>query len=129
MVDGPKFGSETVKNMLVRKFRYGLKSSGAAFRAFLAETLNEMGYWPIDDDLVLCLRPEVKPDIFEYYEYILCYVNDVLCINHNQRKLMKRIQEDFKLKDDKLEPPAVYLGAILANIRLESGKYCWIMSP
>ena len=42
---------------------------------------------------------------------------------------MKRIQEDFKLKDDKIEPPGVYLGATLANMKLESGKYYWTMSP
>ena len=42
---------------------------------------------------------------------------------------MKRIQEDFKLKDDKIEPPDVYLGATLAKMKLESGKYYWNMSP
>ena len=31
---------------------------------------------------------------------------------------MKRVQEDFKLKDNKIEPPGVYLGAKLAKIKL-----------
>jgi hypothetical protein len=43
---GPEFGSEAGKNMLVKKALYGLKSSGAAFRAFLAEMLHAMGYKP-----------------------------------------------------------------------------------
>ena len=60
----------------------------------------------------------MKPDSFEYYEYILCYVDDVLCISQNLRKLMKRIQEDLKLKEDKIEPPDVYLGATLDNMKL-----------
>ena len=70
----------------------------------------------------------MKLDGFKYYEYILCYVDDVLCISHNPRKTMKMIQEDFKLKDDKIEPPQVYLGATLAKMKLKSDKYCWTMS-
>jgi hypothetical protein len=129
IVAGPEFGSEAGKNMLVKKALYGLKSSGAAFRAFLAETLDAMGYKPSYADPDVWLRPAVKPDGFEYYEYILCYVDDVRCILHNSMKSMKRIQEDFKLKDNKIAEPDVYLGASLAKMTLENGKTCWMMSP
>ncbi len=115
--------------MLVKKALYGLKSSGAAFRAHLAETLDAMGYRPSYADPDVWLRPAVKPDGTEYYEYILCYVDDVLCISHDPKKSMKRIQEDFKLKDDKIAEPDVYLGATLSRMKLESGKHCWTMSP
>ena len=47
----------------------------------------------------------------------------MLCISHDQQKLKKRIQEDFKLKDNKMEPTDVYLGATLTKMKLESGKY------
>ena len=75
----------------------------------------------------LWLRPEVNPNGFEYYEYILCCVDDVLYISHNPRKLMKKIQEDFKLNYDKIEPPDIYLGASLSKMKLDSGKYCLTM--
>ena len=42
---------------------------------------------------------------------------------------MNRFQEDLKLKDDKIKPSNVYIGSILANMKLESGKYCWTMFP
>ena len=42
---------------------------------------------------------------------------------------MKMIQEDFKLMDRKIEPPEIYIGASLAKIKFESGKYCWNISP
>ena len=129
MVAGPEFRSEAGKNMLVKNTLYELKGSGAAFRALLAETMDEMSYRPRYSDPYLWLRLAVKPDGFEDYEYILSYVDDVLCISHKPQKSMKRIQEDFKLKDDKLEPPDVYLGATLADMKLESGKYCWTMLP
>ena len=40
---GPEFGSEQANIMFMRKALYGLKSSGIAFRAHLAETLNDIG--------------------------------------------------------------------------------------
>ena len=115
--------------MLVRKALCGLKSAGTAFRAFLAETMDAMFYRTSYADPDLRLRPAVNLESFKYYEYILCYVADVLCISHNPRKLIKRIQEDFKLKDDKIEPPDIYIGSILDNMKLKSDKYCWTMSP
>jgi hypothetical protein len=129
IIAGPEFGSEAGKNMLVKKALYGLKSSGAAFRAHLAETLDGMGYRPTYADPDVWLKPAVKPDGFEYYEYILCYVDDVLCISHDPMKSMKQIQHDFKLKDDKMAPPDVYLGATIAKMTLDDGTTCWTMSP
>jgi hypothetical protein len=91
--------------MLVVRALYGLKSSGAAFRALLAETLYNLNYRPTKADLNVWLRPVVKPDGFEYYELVLCYGDDVLCMSHNAMKTMKGIQRSFKLKDDKIEEP------------------------
>ena len=39
-VAGPKFGSDTGKNFIIKMALYGLKSSGAEFRSLLAETLH-----------------------------------------------------------------------------------------
>ena len=63
----------------------GLKRSGALFRAFLAETLYDIGYKPTWADPDVWLRPAVKPDGFEYYEYTLCYIDDVLCLSHDPK--------------------------------------------
>ncbi len=42
---------------------------------------------------------------------------------------MRRIQDDFKLKDDKIAPPDVYLGATIEKMVTPNGKSCWSMSP
>jgi hypothetical protein len=125
---GPEFGSEAGTPMLVVKALYGLRSSGAAFRALLAETLVKLGYKPTYADPDVWMRVAVKPNGFEYYEYVLCYVDDVLCISADPRKTMLGIQGDFKLKDDKIAEPDVYLGATLAKMEVD-GKVCWTMSP
>jgi hypothetical protein len=88
-----------------------------------------MGYKPSYADPDVWLRPAVKPDGFKYYEYILCYVDNVLSISGDPKKTMRRIQEDFKLKDDKIAEPDVYLGATIAKMSLGNGETCWTMSP
>jgi hypothetical protein len=129
VVVGPEFGSEAGKPMLVKKALCGLKSSGAAFRAYWAETLDAMGHRPSCANPDVWLRPAVKPDGFECYEHVLCYVDDVLCMSHDPKKSMKRTQEDFNLKDDKIEEPDMCLGATLSKMKLHNGKFCWTMSP
>ena len=39
---------------------------------------------------------------------------------------MKMIQENFKLKDEKIEPPDAYFGATLSEMNLESAKGTYI---
>jgi len=125
---GPEFGSEQGSLMLIVRALYGLKSSGAAFRSLLAETLYDMDYKPTKADPDVWIRPAVKPNGFEYYEYVLCYVDDVLSISGDAMATMKEIQTVFKLKDDKIEEPTDYLGAVLGKMTLGDGRECWSMS-
>ena len=89
--------------MIIKKALYGLKSSSAAFRAHLAEIMYNLGYKPMRADPDVWIRPANKPCGFEYYEMVLVYVDDILCISANPRATMHGIQETFKLKDDKIE--------------------------
>ncbi|KAI2506217.1 Reverse transcriptase (RNA-dependent DNA polymerase) [Fragilaria crotonensis] len=128
IIAGPEFGSEEGKVMIVRKALYGLKTSGAAFRAHLAETLYDLSYTPSRADPDVWIRPAVKPDGFKYYyEMVLVYVDDILCISHDPKSTMAGIQETLKLKDDKIEKPENYLGAQLAQMVI-GGQTCWTMS-
>ena len=105
----PEFGSESGTIMLIRKALYGLKSSGAAFRAHLAETLYNIGFVPTRVNPDVWRRTAVKEDGFEYYEYVLCYVDDILATSHKAKDALKAVQAVFKLKDDRIEPPDMYL--------------------
>ena len=127
-IAGPEFGSESGKIMLVVRALYGLKSSGAAFRALLAEVLHDMGYRPSYADPDVWMRPGIKPCGFEYWEYVLCYVDDVLSISDKPMSTMKQIQQKFKLKNDKIEEPTSYLGADLSKMENQDGDLCWAMS-
>ena len=104
-ISGPEFGSNAGNLMIVVRALCGLKYIGSAFRALLAETLYDIGYTPSKADPDVWLQPAAKPDVFEYYEMILCYVDDVLSILHDAIKTMKGIQHKFKLKNDKIAEP------------------------
>jgi hypothetical protein len=126
-IAGPEFGSEAGTIFIVKKALYGLKSAGAAFRSLLADTLMDMGYQPTKADPDVWLRPAVKPDGFEFYEMVLCYVDDILSISHDPEATLRSLTNVFKLKDDKVEEPHMYLGAQLGKITID-GFECWTMS-
>ena len=124
---GPEFGSESGSIMIVKKALYGLKGSGAAFRAHLAEKLHDIRFIPTLAYPDVWRRPAVKPDGFEYYEYILCNVDDLLAISHDAQLVLKSVQDTFKFKDDKIDKPDVYLGAQLDKMSVD-GFEGWTMS-
>ena len=110
IIAGPEFGSEAGKIMIVRKALYGLKSSGAAFRSLLAQTIWDLSYRPSKADPDMWMRPAIKPDGSRYYEMILCYVDDVISISTNPMDAIDGIKAVFRLKGDKAEVPEMYLG-------------------
>ena len=127
-IAGPEFGTEEGTTMIITMALYGLKSSGAAFRAKLAGVLHDMGYRPSRADPDVWLRPHTKPCGFKYYEMALCYVDDILVISHEPMRTMDSIKGTFQLKDDKAEEPETYLGAALAKAETDNGTTCWTMS-
>ena len=56
------------------------------------------------------MRPAVKDNEFKYWKCVLCYVDDLLTISHDPTRTIKSIQTKFKLKDDKMEEPKIYVG-------------------
>ena len=114
-------------NLLVKKALYGLKSSGTAFCAHLTETLYDLGYTSLEADPNIWIQPATKPDGFKYYDMLLVYVYDALCISHNAKDTMKGIQGTFKLKGDKTKVPTNYFGAQITK-KVINGISCWTMS-
>ena len=87
--------------MIVKMALYGLKSSGAAFRANLSGVLHELSHVPSKAYPYVYIRPAVRPDGSEYYDMEFCYVDDVLVIAAEPMKTMDGIRSVFTLKGDK----------------------------
>jgi len=118
---GPEFGGELQgKSVLIVRALYGLKSSGAAWRAHLANTLHQLGYNSCLAYPDVWFRPAKKQDGFKYYEYVLVYVDDLLVLSHQGEKTMKALQDFHRLKDG-YGPPYLIPGCRSQTMGVSSG--------
>ena len=126
---GAEVGSEFQgKVCVMTRALYGLKSSGASWRATLVSTLYDMGY--VDTKADPCvLRRERKRDNGEpYYELILVYVDDILLVSHKPEPVFEEIDRHYKIKKGSIGPPTTYLGAQVYQHNLPTGGTAWGMS-
>jgi hypothetical protein len=127
---GPEFGPDVGRSAIIVRALYGLKSAGAAFRAHLASFMRQMGYTSCKADPDLWLKAMTRPDDnVRYYAYILCYVDDILCIHHDPMSVMNEINRYLPLKPSSVGDPDIYLGAKLKQTRLPNGVWAWGLSP
>ena len=78
----------------------------------------------------LWMRPATKADGTEYYEYVLLYVDDALCISENGEKVLRdEIGKYFLLKEESVGPPDIYLGGKISKVVLKNGVTAWSFSP
>jgi hypothetical protein len=110
------------QRVVIIKALYGLKTSGAACRAHFAETLFAMGYTSSLADPDVWYKAECKPNGFDYYSYILVYVDDVLVVAYEPKRAMEIIAKSFRLKDG-YGPPTRYLGATIKRWRLPGDEH------
>ncbi len=102
---GAEFGAELKgKYVLIVKALYGLKSSGAAWRAHFANTLKDLGFFSCLADPDVWMHKAKKPDGTEYYEYILVYIDDVLVLSHQGKLIMESLECYYRLKDGFAKP-------------------------
>jgi hypothetical protein len=119
-IAGPEFGQgkEGRPVMIVRAL-YGLRSSGAWWHDHLAATLREAGFKACKVDADVWMRPAVKADGSKYYEYVLCYVDDILVVSERPKRIMEGLEAKSVLKAGSVGKPTTYLGAKVSKYRLE----------
>jgi hypothetical protein len=127
---GPEFGIDAGKSAIIVHALYGLKSAGAAFHAHLASFMHQMGYTSCKADPDLWYTTETRPaDNFRYYAYIICYVGDILCVQHNPMSVLNLINACIPLKPSLVGDPDIYLSTKLKMTSLENGIWAWGLSP
>ena len=115
------FGKANIgKIAIIVRALYGLKSAGASWRKHLSETIQaELGYSPTKADPDVYLKPSKKQDGSKYYSYLIVYVDDILSIDVNPKVMIDRIGEYFKVKDDSVTFPKMYLGANMRRWKVQ----------
>eukprot|EP00546_Thalassionema_frauenfeldii_P017049 CAMPEP_0178905306 /NCGR_PEP_ID=MMETSP0786-20121207/6202_1 /TAXON_ID=186022 /ORGANISM="Thalassionema frauenfeldii, Strain CCMP 1798" /LENGTH=85 /DNA_ID=CAMNT_0020576899 /DNA_START=1274 /DNA_END=1531 /DNA_ORIENTATION=+ len=83
--------------------------------------MNDLGYSRCQADYDVWYRAAAKPDGFEYYEYCLIFVDDILCVSHNPTQIMKTLAKIYELKDDAIIIRDRYLGGNVDKYELPDG--------
>ena len=100
-----EFRADEGKPMIIIKILYGLKSSGAAWVIKALDFISSKA----DPDLSYC--KQVKANGEKYYEYLLVYVDDILCLSEHTKPVMDEIGVLYHLKENSVGPPKRHLSA------------------
>ena len=126
---GSEFGPNSGKRAIITRALYGLKSAGSSFRNHLAECMRTLGWKSCMADQDLWYKATVRPeDGFEYYSYMLLYVDDALCISHDSMSMLNELDHYFKMKAGSIGDPDIYLGAKLRMTTLPNSVKAWSLS-
>ena len=123
---GKEFGSDQGTVMVIKKALYGLKTSGASWRSKISETLVNLGYTNTIADPDVWRRPGKDNNGNEFYELVLVYVDDLLCVSNKPSDTMIGLASLYDLKDT-VKPPERYLGNNINKYQLPDGREAWAM--
>ena len=124
------FGHEnTGKTAIIIRALYGLKSAGASWRAHLSEQIREIGFKHTIADNDVYRKPSIDKSGNPYYEYMVVYVDDCICVSHDPKRYMDSLAKIYRLREVKI--PDKFLGSNIRSwkYRDDEGveKHCWAM--
>ena len=109
---GAEFGDRRGQVVKIVRALYGLKSSGAAWRRMLKDTVEkELEFCNTRADPDTYIREAKDAQGHRYYEMLLIYVDDILIISKKPREILDYIKSKYEIKLESIGPPERYLGA------------------
>jgi hypothetical protein len=104
---GVETGEDRGKVLIKARALYGLKSSGAAWRADLAATLRDMNF----------TSSQADPDVWiwsaaTHYDMVLVYVDDILVFAKDPKATVNELGKLYEHKPESVHEPDIYLGPI-----------------
>ena len=97
---GIETGEDHGKVLIVTRSLYGLKSSGAAWRADLAATLRNLKFTSLQADPDVLIRSSGM-----YYDMVLVYVDDILVFAKDPKITMIELGKLYELKSESVHEP------------------------
>jgi len=127
---GPEFGIENVgKRALIVRALYSGKFAGRDFRNHLRSCMRHLGFESCLADPDVWMRPALKADGTQYWEYLLLYTDDVLAVSTDGERLLRSgVGKYFELKESSIGPPDQYLGGHLRKVVMDNGHEAWAFS-
>ena len=106
--------------IIIERALYGIKSSGVAWRAKLAETFMSIGYKSSEADSDVWMKRDFKPNGYPYYKYMICYLYNLLHIFFKSKEDMDALNTIYRLKEV-FGSPDRYLGTNVEKVQLKYG--------
>jgi hypothetical protein len=92
--------------------------------------MTHLGFQTCLADNDVWIKAQTKPDGSEYYAYVLIYVDDILVIHHDAKKVLGQIDYYFHMKPESMGDPDIYLGCKLRlHVVAGTGVQAWLQSP
>lgn len=67
--------------------------------------MKDLGYASFSADPDVWMRPAERDDGSKYYEYVLLYLDDCLCVLKDPNNALMKISKYFPIKPSSLGPP------------------------
>ena len=128
IICGPEFGIENQgKRALITRALYGGgKVSGRDYRNSLRSCVKFLGFDSCLADPDVWMREAKKPDCTDYWEYVLLYTDDALCISCRAEQVLRdEIGKYFTLEEESVGVPELYLGGRITKVTLENVLSAW----
>ena len=114
-IAGPEWRDKEGCVVVIFRALYGLRSSALQWQRHLADNLrDDLGYVSslADDNVWMkrCHKESGKP----YYSYILCFVDDLVCIHVDPDPVLATLKGFYKMKHDP-GVPKMYLGSDISS--------------
>ena len=117
-------------NAIIKRALYGGKCAGADYWKHMRTCMEHLNFTPCKADPDVWMRKAVKEeDNSPYWEYVLLYVDDALCVSMDPKSVLENeIGKYWTLKPGSLGPPTLYLGNKVSKVTLENGVSTWSFS-
>ena len=91
--------------------------------------MNHIGFTSCKGDPDVWMRAAQKDNGDDYWEYVCLYTDDALVISHDPEPIIRyQIGKYWRVKEDSIGPPDIYLGNKVTKLELSSGQQCWSFS-
>ena len=116
IITGPKFVPLNHNRVAIIVWvLYGLKSSGTMRSPHFANMLRDLGFTSSLGDQDVWIWAATKENSFNYYKYILVYIDDLLVISHQAKRILESLETDYDYHLKDVGPPKWYLGATIGK--------------
>lgn len=121
-----QFGEHERKRAIIKHALCRGKSADMDYWLHLRNFIEFLGLKSCRVNLYIRMQEGTKFDGIIYWEYILLYTNDFLCVSENpERVLRNEIANYFIVKELCIGLPAKYLGVKVRKVHLDNGVECW----